>query len=71
MEMEIVLGRLIWGLEMRLAPGMKHIGGGGGKPGLTGGSGREREGEFQTWDAIVSLSEGPWVEFRRRRRGDA
>lgn len=56
---------------MRLAPGMKHIGGGGGKPGLTGGSGREREGEFQTWDAIVSLSEGPWVEFRRRRRGDA
>ncbi|KAI9755042.1 MAG: hypothetical protein M4579_004445 [Chaenotheca gracillima] len=62
MEMTIVLARLLWSYEMRLAPGYEKQG--GGRRGL--GAGREREDELQLIDKFVSKADGPMVEFKAR-----
>ncbi|KAF2843450.1 cytochrome P450 [Patellaria atrata CBS 101060] len=65
LEVTLTLARLVWGYEMRLAPGEAGMMGEGRK-GL--GWGREREGEFQTEEMFVSKVRGPVVQFRERMR---
>ena len=64
-EISIVLGRMIYLFEMKLAPGRYH---GGGNPRLGEWSGRHRPGEYQGKDMIVFKAEGPVVEFKLRKR---
>ena len=62
-EMMIILARMVRGLDMRLE------GGDGGRSRyLDGARGREREEEFQLFDSVVALHDGPMVEFRKRVR---
>lgn len=68
-EMGIILARLFWLFDLRVAPGT-HIGEGGKWwPGRfwERSWGRDREGEFQTRDAFTSSHDGPQVQFRLRR----
>jgi len=58
-EMTIMLARMVWMYDMRLAPG-SLVGG----DHETLGQGRARCNEFQTWDSFVSTHEGPMVQFR-------
>lgn len=63
LELTLTLGRLLWGYDMRLAPGEKgRIGEGNSRM----GKGRQRQGEFQMWDIFVSDKEGPFAEFKPR-----
>ncbi|KAF2094506.1 cytochrome P450 [Rhizodiscina lignyota] len=63
LELTLTLGRLLWGYEMRLAPGDQgRMGEGNAKL----GNGRERENEFQMWDIFVSDKEGPVAQFMPR-----
>ncbi|KAF2645497.1 cytochrome P450 [Massarina eburnea CBS 473.64] len=61
-EMGLILARIIWLFDMRLAPGTAT---GGGNESL--GTGRTRCEEFQTWDSFVSIHDGPMVQFRSRK----
>ncbi|KAF1846085.1 benzoate 4-monooxygenase cytochrome P450 [Cucurbitaria berberidis CBS 394.84] len=60
LQLKLTLAHLLWGLDMRLAP--DGPGCGGGRLGL--GVGREREDEFQLWDAFGFGRDGPMVEFK-------
>ena len=53
-EMMVVLARLVFSLEMRLAPGSRVIG--------------PAPARFVTKDYFVSTHEGPVVQFRKRAR---
>ena len=53
-EMMVVLARLVFSLEMRLAPGSKVVG--------------PAPARFVTKDYFVSTHEGPVVQFRKRAR---
>lgn len=64
-EISIVVGRLVWMFEMRLAsnPGIED------RSGRMGGARQwTRAGEFQMNDKFSAESDGPWVEFRPRQR---
>ncbi|KAF1959200.1 cytochrome P450 [Byssothecium circinans] len=61
-EMTIIMARIVWLYDMRLAPGSLV---GGGHESM--GYGRTRSNEFQTWDSFVSTHEGPMVQFRLRK----
>ena len=60
-EMSIVLARIVWLYDLRLAPGSTA---GEGSPSL--GKHRERKNKFQTWDGFFSTHERPVVQFRPR-----
>ncbi|KAL8880501.1 MAG: hypothetical protein Q9198_002104 [Flavoplaca austrocitrina] len=64
-EIMIVVGRLVWGYEMRLVEGSSNKQGGIGQ-----GWGRHRPGELQMRDLFVGKAEGPVVEFRARTLDD-
>lgn len=64
-EIMIVVGRLVWGYEMRVTAGSLKGEGGVGK-----GWGRQRAGELQMRDLFVGKAEGPMVEFRVRALND-
>ena len=61
MELMLTLARLLWGYDMKLAPGdLGRIG--EGAPG--NGAGRERRDEFQMEDIFVSRRYGPFALFK-------
>ena len=62
-EMSLVIAKLVWLFDMRLAEGSK-IGEGG--PNLP--YGRQRPGEYQLTDTFSAKSHGPMVEFSYRLR---
>lgn len=65
-EITIVIARLIWLYEMRLAPGRSE---GEGNPEACVQSGRHRVNEYQGQDMFVLKANGPIVEFKLRERG--
>ena len=65
-EVTIVIARLVWLFEMRLAPGRRE---GEGSPEAGVRSGRHRVGEYQGKDMFVLKADGPIVEFRKRKKG--
>ena len=60
LQLKLTLAHVLWRFDMRLAPDEPSRG--GGKPGL--GVGRERQDEFQLWDALGFGRDGPMVEFK-------
>lgn len=60
LQLKLTLAHVLWRFDLRLAPDER--GKGGGRKGL--GVGREREDEFQMWDALGFARDGPMVEFR-------
>ena len=58
-EISIVLARMFWKYDMRLQGSL-----GEGHKDL--GQFRDRKEEYQTWEAFISVHQGPMVEFRRR-----
>jgi cytochrome P450 len=61
MELFVAIARTIWLFDIRLKEG-DHTGEGG--PGL--GLGREKPGEYQLKDWLISERHGPVLEFRKR-----
>ena len=62
-ELMIVVARLVYLFEMRIAPGSTA---GEGNPALGEKSLRHRKGEFQGLDKFVLQADGPMVQFRLR-----
>lgn len=63
LQLKLTLAHMLWRFDVRLAPDER--GKGGGRKGL--GVGREREDEFQMWDALGFGRDGPMVEIRCRQ----
>lgn len=64
LEMQIVLAKLVFSLEIRVDGDERGACTGAGGPGL--GEGRREVGQFQLWDAFVAMRDGPVVQFRER-----
>ena len=62
-EMMVVIGRMLWMYEMRLAEGSHN---GEGDPSLDPETGRHRQHELQMKDMFVSKSDGPMVQYKLR-----
>ena len=62
-ELSIVLARLVYCFDMRIAPGTTA---GEGNPSLGEEGLRHRKGEFQGLDKFVLKADGPMVEFKLR-----
>ena len=62
-ELMLIIARVVWLYEMRLAPG-DHRGGG-----RDAKLGRHRVREFQMRDMFVSKTDGPIVQYHRRPHG--
>ena len=62
-EITIVVARLVYMFEMRIAPGSTA---GEGDPTLGPQSLRRRKGEFQGLDKFVLQADGPVLQFRLR-----
>jgi cytochrome P450 len=62
LQLKLTLAHVLWRFDLRLSP--DEPGRGGGRKGL--GAGREREDEFQLWDALGFGRDGPMVEIRCR-----
>lgn len=65
MQLKLTLAHVLWRFDVRLAEDER--GRGGGRVGM--GVGREREDEFQLWDALGFGRDGPMVEVRVRQDG--
>ena len=63
LEMEIVLAKVIHGLEIR--PDLENLTGAGG-PTLS--EGHREAGQYQLWDAFIAMRDGPFVQFREREQ---
>lgn len=63
LEMSVVVAKVIYLFELRQDPSDLA---GGGSP--EGRAGRRNVEQYQTYDAFVSLRDGPMVQFRRRGR---
>jgi len=65
-ELEIYVGlaRTLWYMDLRVAEGITGKAGEGVK-GARGGRGVV--GEFQTWQHLTSIHDGPYVQFRMRK----
>lgn len=66
LEMSIVVAKIIHGFELR--QDAADLVGGGSLDGKVGG--RRNVEQYQTYDAFVSLRDGPMVQFQRRGRLD-
>jgi cytochrome P450 len=64
LEMQIVLAKLIFALEIRPDANARGACTGAGGPGLA--QGRREAGQFQLYDAFVAMRDGPMVQFRER-----
>lgn len=70
-ELMTALGRVVWELDFRLAPGT-HAGERRAKKGMVGlgeeikGEGYQNHPEYQLWDCFTSFKDGPMVEFKKR-----
>lgn len=64
LEMSIVVAKVMYHFEVRQDPSNLV---GGGCVGAR--AGRDREEQYQTYDAFVSLRDGPMVQFRKREGG--
>ena len=62
-ELMVTIARVIWLYDIRFAPGKELHGTGGERKGF----GRHRSGEYQLRDMFVAKTEGPTLQFRRRR----
>lgn len=62
LQLKLTLAHLLFKFDLREAK--DEMGRGGGRNGL--GMGREREDEFQLWDALGFGRDGPMVEFKSR-----
>jgi cytochrome P450 len=62
LQLKLTLAHVFWRFDLRLAP--DEPGRGGGRKGL--GVGREREDEFQMYDALGFGRDGPMVQVRSR-----
>lgn len=62
LQLKLTLAHVLWHFDLRLAP--DEAGRGGGRKGL--GEGRERQDEFQMWDALGFGRDGPMVEVKCR-----
>jgi cytochrome P450 len=60
LQLKLTLAHILWRFDIREAPG--EMGRGGGHEAL--GVGREREDEFQLWDALGFGRDGPMVEVK-------
>ena len=60
-EMLIVIGRMLWRFDVRIAPGTTN---GEGRPEL--GWGRIDKEQYVVWDMFASGRDGPVLQFRRR-----
>ncbi|KAJ4299860.1 hypothetical protein N0V90_005106 [Kalmusia sp. IMI 367209] len=60
LQLKLTLAHLLWRFDIRECE--EYSGLGGGREGL--GIGREREDEFQMWDALGAVRDGPMVEVR-------
>ena len=60
LQLKLSLAHILYRLDMRLDPGDPGRGGGG----PTLGVGRERKDEFQMWDALGFVRDGPMVQFK-------
>jgi cytochrome P450 len=61
MELSILLARLSYGYEFRLAPDDRT-----GEGGVDMSWGRKCRDQYQTRDAFVPLRDGPFIQFRKR-----
>lgn len=61
-ELSVALARLVFLYDIRLEPG-SHLGEGSC---MDSRWGRQRTGEYQLWDAYISIKKGPMVQFRKR-----
>jgi cytochrome P450 len=66
-ELSVTVARVLWGFDIRAAPGRTLGEGGGEGYGARGEWGREMRGEYQIQDRFASGKEGPVVQFRVRR----
>jgi cytochrome P450 len=57
-QLKLTLAHVLWRFDLRLAPDEPGRGGGGKCMGV----GRERDDEFQLWDALGFGRDGPMVE---------
>jgi cytochrome P450 len=64
LEMQIVLAKLLFALEIR--PDADARGGWTGAGGPELAEGRREVGQFQLYDAFVAMRDGPMVQFRER-----
>ncbi|ORX93976.1 benzoate 4-monooxygenase cytochrome P450 [Clohesyomyces aquaticus] len=64
LQLRLTLAHLIWRFDVRECEEERGVG--GGREGL--GVGREREDEFQLWDALGFGRDGPVVQVRRAAR---
>ncbi|KAF2653489.1 cytochrome P450 [Lophiostoma macrostomum CBS 122681] len=62
LQLKLTLAHVLFRYDMRLAPDQKGLGGGG--PDME--EGRQRKDEFQMWDALGFVRDGPMVEFKTR-----
>lgn len=62
LEMTLVLAKVLFAFDVRPDPASRL---GAGDP-VAGQPGRRAEGQYQTYDAFVSLRNGPMVQFKRR-----
>ncbi|KAF2002146.1 benzoate 4-monooxygenase cytochrome P450 [Amniculicola lignicola CBS 123094] len=60
LQLKLTMAHILYRYDMRLAPDEPGLGGGG--PDLE--EGREREDEFQMWDALGFGRDGPMLEFK-------
>lgn len=63
----LVIARTMWNYDFRLAPGDLGRVGEGSRSAPS--EGRRRVNEFQLQSTITSMSDGPYLIFRRRLRG--
>ena len=62
-EIALVVARVLWQLDLRIAPESQRGSIGGGTYGLYGGRGRVDE--YQLWSHVTAASEGPILQFRK------
>lgn len=66
LEISIMLAKMLWYFDFERAPGPAGELGGGGHAKFKGEVGRQREDEFQLFDVITAVQDGPLLAFKPR-----